>query len=164
MGNLYNVQLYVAWFILTITNMLAATYSILTCGQLYNPQNIPLLFVIIFLSYSTPTNDEYSTTSARWDRILIKLIGRRFIKYVNHLHTAEVQTPVSPPRCCQCSNQKYDPGCPFKNRPYTWKQYKSELACSWMWVYPHHGKWQSINHITYSGCTLRATWPIYCCP
>jgi len=55
-GNPCNLQLFAACVILCITNMLAATCSILTWVLLYIPQDFPLLFVIIFFSYSTPAN------------------------------------------------------------------------------------------------------------
>jgi len=31
------------------------------------------------------------------------------------LDTAAIQTPVSPPRCCNCSHRKHNPGRTFKN-------------------------------------------------
>jgi len=65
-GNPCNLQSYSAGFILSITNMLAATNSTLTWSWLYSPENFPLLFVMIFLSYSTPATQGYTTTSARW--------------------------------------------------------------------------------------------------
>jgi hypothetical protein len=112
-----NMHLNAAGFILSITNVLAASYSILPWSWLYNPQDFPLLFIIIFLFSSTPTNLGYTTTSARTERIQIQPIARRFVKYSSYRHTARMQTPIVPPWRCQCSHQIYDPGCTFKNRP-----------------------------------------------
>jgi len=47
---LYPVQLYTAGFSLNWRCKLAVTHSILTCSWLYNLQDFPLLFVIIFLT------------------------------------------------------------------------------------------------------------------
>jgi len=47
---LYAVQLYAAGFSLNGRCKLAVTHSILTCSELYNLQDFPLLFMIIFLT------------------------------------------------------------------------------------------------------------------
>ena len=47
---LYTVQLYTAGFGLNWTCKLAVTRSIMTCSWLYNLQDFPLVFVIIFLT------------------------------------------------------------------------------------------------------------------
>jgi len=117
LGNPCNLQSYAAGFMLSIMNKLAATYSILTWSSLYIPQDFQLHFVIIFFSYSTPSNHGYTTTSARWLKIRNKQIDGRFIQYVTHSHTARTQTPVSPLWRCQWSHQKNDPGCTFENHP-----------------------------------------------
>jgi len=51
---------------------------------------------IIFLSYCTPAYHGYTKTSARWQRIQIEQIDRRFIQCVTCWHPATTQTPVSP--------------------------------------------------------------------
>ena len=78
-GTHSNLQLYPAEFILSLTNMLAANYSIVTWSELYNRQNFPLLFIIVFLSNSTPANHGYTTTSAWSEQIQIQPIGRPFV-------------------------------------------------------------------------------------
>jgi len=116
-GNPCNLQPYSAWFILSITIMLAATYSIPTRSQLYSPQGFPLPLVIIFLSYSSPAHLGYSTTSAQWERIEYRPIGRHYTKYGYSRQTTRARTQVSSLRPCQCSHQTYDPGCKFHNPP-----------------------------------------------
>jgi len=136
-GNTCNLQLYTAGFTLSTTSMLAANYCILTWSKLYNPLDFLLLFVIIFLSYSTLAYHGYTTTQARSKLIQIQLIGRPFIKYVTYWHTARTQTPVSPPQCSQCSHKKDDAECTLQNHLLDWKKPDQEAACSWMWVYPY---------------------------
>jgi len=65
-----------------------------------------------------------ATTSARWERIEYRPIGRCYIRYGHSWHTTRVQTQDSSPRRCQCSHQTYDPGCPFNNRLQDCKQRK----------------------------------------
>jgi hypothetical protein len=49
-GNLCNLTIYAAEFILSIINILATNYSILTWRYLYNPPEFPHLFIIIHIS------------------------------------------------------------------------------------------------------------------
>jgi hypothetical protein len=112
-----NLRLYTAGSSLSITNVLATNYAILTWSYLCNPKGFPLLFVIIFLYYSTPANHEYTPVSARLERIQINTIGRRFIKYIAYRHTTWMQTPVSPLQCCEFSHQMYDPKWTFRMCP-----------------------------------------------
>jgi len=51
-GDPCNLQLYAVGFLLSIMSKLAVTHSILTWRQLYIAQDIPLLFIIIFLRTS----------------------------------------------------------------------------------------------------------------
>jgi len=44
-------------------------------------------------------------------------VGGCYIKFVTLFHTVRQYTPVTPQRPCQCSHQKYDPGCTSQNRP-----------------------------------------------
>jgi len=110
-----NLQSNAAWFNLREMCNLAVTYFILTCSEVYIPQDFPLLFVIIFLSYSTPAHHGYKNTSASWERHRTRWINRHFTRYVTLWHTAWMQTPVSPLQCRQCGHQKYVPGCTFTN-------------------------------------------------
>jgi len=112
-----NLWSYAAGIILSITYKLAANYSILTWCSLYIPQDFPLHFVIIFLSYSTPPKHGFTQTAARWWRIWCEPIDGRDIEYVNPCHTMRTHRQVSPPQGCQWSHQNYDPGCTFRNRP-----------------------------------------------
>jgi hypothetical protein len=77
----------------SITNDLAATYPILTRSLLYIPQDLLLLFVIIFLCYSTPPTHGYKNTSARSDGIRIEPNDRHFSRYVTPWHRARTVTP-----------------------------------------------------------------------
>jgi len=104
-GNPCNIQTYAPGFLLSRTCVLAVGWSILTSSKQYIPQNYPLLFVIIFLSYCTPANHGYTKTSARWQRIQIEQIDRRFIQCVTCWHPATTQTPVSPLQCSQSPPQ-----------------------------------------------------------
>jgi len=115
-GNPWNLQSCPAGFMLSIMYKLAATHSLLTWSSLYIPQDFPLLSIIIFLSYFTPANDGYTTTSARWLRIQSRLIDGRFIWYISPWHTARMQIWVTPPQCCKWSHRKCDRGCTWKNR------------------------------------------------
>jgi hypothetical protein len=78
LGNPCNLQPYATAINLSITYDLAATYVILTSSYLYIPQDLPLHFVIIFLSYSTPASDGYTNISARSDRIRIEPYNGHF--------------------------------------------------------------------------------------
>jgi hypothetical protein len=115
---------------------------------------------VLFIAH----NQGYQTTSARSEQIQIQPIGICVVKYIKDQHTASTQTPVSPVQCCQCSHWINDPGCTFKKRLKEWKQHLYDAACSWTWVYAYYGQRLSIDHIPWSGCTRRATWPIYSCP
>jgi len=116
-GNLCTLQSYPAGFMLGIMYKLAATYSNPSWSLLYIRQDFPLLFVIIFLSYSILEKHGYTTISARWRRIRSKLIDRCFVQDVTPRHTAGTETPVSPPWHFQWSHPQYDPGCTFINSP-----------------------------------------------
>jgi len=72
-------QQYATAFILSRTYMLAVTYSNVTSIQLYIPQYFPLLFVIVFHSYSTPAQHGDTYNSPRWQRIQIEPIEGPFI-------------------------------------------------------------------------------------
>lgn len=61
-GNCCNSQPYTAAFNLSITHMLVATYTILTWSQVDIAPDFPFLFVIFFLSCSTPPNNGYINT------------------------------------------------------------------------------------------------------
>jgi len=111
-----NVQSNAAWFNLSEPCKLAVTFFVLTRSEVYFPQDFPLLFIIIFLSYSTPANHGYTNTSARWEQHQTRQINRCYTQYVTLWHTARMQTPVSPQQCSQCGHQSYDLGCTFKNR------------------------------------------------
>ena len=108
---------------LSITYRLAAIYYILTSTSLYVSQDFPHLFVIIFLSYSTPPNHGYTNTSARWRQIRSMPIDGCFIQDITPWHSARMRTSDNPPWCCQWSHQKYDPGCTFKNLLYNQQQH-----------------------------------------
>jgi len=97
-GNPCNLQPNAAGFILSRICKLAATESLLTWSRLCIPQDIPLHFVIIFLSYSTPATDGYPNHSARWERPQFKPIDGRFIPGATPRHTATTQRVVCPPR------------------------------------------------------------------
>jgi len=116
-GNPRNLHSYAARLMLSITYMLAATYSILTWSSLYIPQDFPLLFFIIFLSYPSPPNHGYTNISVMWRQKYGKPINGHFGQYVTPLFTAITPTPVSPLRHSQWIRQRHDPGCRFKNRP-----------------------------------------------
>ena len=75
-----NLWLCAAGFSLNRMCKLAVTDFILTCRYQYIPQNFPLLFVIIFLTFSTTASHGSTSTSARCDWIRIKPNDRRFIQ------------------------------------------------------------------------------------
>ena len=104
-GNRCILQPHATGFIFSRKCKLAVTYSILTWSRLYIPQDFPLLFIIIFLCYSTPANHGYTNTSARWEQIRIKPIDGCFIPCVTQWNTATMQTTVSTLRRCQCSDR-----------------------------------------------------------
>jgi len=151
LGHPWKLQPYAAGFILSKTCKLAVTYSILTWSWPYIPQDLPLLFVIIFLSYSTPANNAYTNTPASWERIRIKPIDGRFIPCVTCWFTATTQATVSPPQRWQCSHRRYDPVCAFKHCQSDGKRQEYEAACNWMGVYPYRGKRGSTNSLVHSG-------------
>jgi len=64
-GNPCNLQVYAVRFILSRMCMLSVIHWILTWSWLYIPYNFPLLFIIILLSMSTPTNYHCIKTTGR---------------------------------------------------------------------------------------------------
>jgi len=108
-----NLERYVAGCILSRMCKLTVIHSLVTYSLLYIPQNFPL-FVIIFLTFSTTASHGSTNTSARCDSIRIEPNGWRFIQCTPGRDTIAMQTPVSPPRRCNCSHQKYGPGRTFK--------------------------------------------------
>jgi len=130
-GNPCNSLSYAAGFMLSIMYKLAATYCILTWRSLYIPQDLPLHFVIIFLSLSTPANHRYTTTSAGWWRIRSKPINWRFIWYFTPWPTAGMQTPVSPPQCYQWSHQNMTKDAHFNIVRKTGSSKNTKLHASW---------------------------------
>jgi len=111
-----------AWPRLSAMYNLAVTCFIFTWSEVYIPQEFPLLFVIIFLSYSTQVKHDYTYTSARCERHLTRQITGYYSQYVTLRHTARMETPVSSPQWCQCGHQKYNWGCTFKNHLWNWNQ------------------------------------------
>jgi len=75
-----------------------------------------------------------------------------------------MQTPVSPPRSCQCSHRKQDAGRTVKNCLYNQKLHEQDAARNWMWACPYHGIWPSIDSIMNSRYMAGATWQISGCP
>jgi hypothetical protein len=108
-----NLQRYAAGCILSRTCKLTVIHSLVTCSLLYIPQDFPL-FVIIFLTFSTTASHGSTNTSARFESIRIEPNGGRFIQCSPGRDTIATQTPVSPPRRCNCSHRKYGPGRTFK--------------------------------------------------
>jgi len=104
--NSCNLQSNAAWFNLNELCNSAVTYFILTCSEVYIPQDFPLLFTIIFLSYSTPANHGNINTSARLEWHRTRWINGRYTQLIILWHTARMQTRVSSPQCCQCGHQK----------------------------------------------------------
>jgi len=109
-----NVQPYAAGFLMSTMCKLAVNYAIVTWSSLYIPQDFPLLFVIIFLSYCRKVNQDYRNTSAWWEWIRNEPIDRLFIQCSTRWHTATQQTPFSPPQSWQCNHRNYDSGCTFQ--------------------------------------------------
>jgi len=72
-------------------------------------------FVIIFLTFSTTASHSSTDASDRCDWILIEPNDGHFIECAPAWDTVAKQTPVSPPRCCNRSHQKYGPGHKFEN-------------------------------------------------
>ena len=108
-----NLQWYAAGYVLRRTCKLTVIHSLVTCSLLYIPQDFPL-FVIIFLTFSTTASHGSTNTSARCDSIRIEQNSGRFIQCTPGWNTASMQTPVSPPRRCNCSHWKYGPEHSFK--------------------------------------------------
>jgi hypothetical protein len=94
--------------------MLTVIHSLVTYSLLYIPQEFPL-FVIIFLTFSTPASHGSTNTSAWCDSFWIEPNGGRFIQCAPRWDTAATQISVSLPRRCNCSHRKYGPGSTFKN-------------------------------------------------
>jgi len=116
-GDPSNLLLYAPGFNWSIMYNLAATYGILTWSKLFNLQDFSLLFMIIFLSHSTPPNHGFINTSTLGDWSRIKPKDGWFCQYITQWHTARMPSPVSPQRRWQGCHQIYDPGCTFRNCP-----------------------------------------------
>jgi len=108
-----NLQQYAAGCILSRTCKLSVIHSHVTDSLLYSPQDFPL-FVMIFLTISTTASHGSTNTSARFDSIRIEPNGGRFVQCTPGRDTIATQTPVSPPRLCNCSHRKYGPGRTYK--------------------------------------------------
>jgi len=109
------LQIYPTGLNLGRTCKLAVTHFILTWTWLYIPQDFPLLFIIIFLWYSTPADCGNTNASARWERIQIQWNDGCFLQCVTRWDTTTMYAPVCPPSCCQCSHHNYDRGRTFDN-------------------------------------------------
>jgi len=107
-----NLQRYATGCILSRTCKLTVIHSLVTYSLLYIPQDFPL-FVIIFLTFSTTAGHGSTNTSAGIDSIQIEPNGVRFIQCTPGRDTIATQTPVRPPRHCNCSHRKYGPGRTF---------------------------------------------------
>ena len=107
-----NLQLYPVGCLLSTTCKLTVIYSLVTCGLLNIPQDIPL-FVIIFFTFSTIASHGSTNTLGWCDSIWIEPHNGRFIQCARCWDTAAMQTPVSPPRRCNCNHRKYGPGRTF---------------------------------------------------
>jgi len=111
----FNLQLYSSGKNLSRMWKLTVIHSIVTCGLIDIPQDFPL-FVIIFFTFSTTASHGSTNTSARCDWIRIKPNDGRFLERTPGCDTAATtQTPVTPPRRCNCSHWKYGPGRTFYN-------------------------------------------------
>jgi len=140
---------------------LAVTRSIFTWSWLYILQGFPLLFVIIFLTFSTTASHGCTKSSARSEWIRIDPNDRRFNEYAICWNTAATETPGSPLWHFWSSRQQYDPGRSFQNCLSNRKQQEYEAAWHQIRVEPYWGRWPSTNNIMYCCCTYRAAWQIY---
>jgi hypothetical protein len=98
-----NLQLYAARLNMSRTCKLTVLNSIVTCSLLYIHQNIHL-FVIIFLTVPIRASHGSTNTSARCDWLQIELNNWGLNGCAPGSDTAAIQTPVSPPQPCNCSN------------------------------------------------------------
>jgi len=108
-----HLELYAAGYKLSRMCNLTVIHSLVTCSLLYFPQDFPL-FVIIFVTFSTPASHGATKILAQCDWIRIELNDGRFIQRAPGWDTAALQTPISPPQHCNCSQRKYNPGPTFK--------------------------------------------------
>lgn len=148
-GNPCNLQLDTVGFILTRTCKSAIVHSVLTRSLLYIPQNFPLVFIIIFISFSTWGNYRSTNTSAKCEHIRCKPINRYFVQCAFCWNVAPMQTPVSPPLYCQCSLWRYNPGQTCENGQYSQTQWELEAACDGMWGNLYWDRWWTTNFIMY---------------
>lgn len=88
-------------------------HFILTGSKQYIPQDLPLLFVIIFLTFFTMANPGCAITSARCKQIGIELRNRRFIQCTSRCDRATMQKQVCLPVCCECRHGQSNPGLAF---------------------------------------------------
>jgi hypothetical protein len=109
------LERYAAGCNLSRTCKLTVIRSLVTCSLQYIPQDFPL-FIFFFLTFSTRASHGPTNTSARCDSIWIMQNSVRFIHCTPGWHTTAMQTPDSTPRRCNCSHQKFGPGCTFKKR------------------------------------------------
>jgi len=89
---------------------------------LSSSSELPTSFRHHHLLTSTAANHGSTKTSARWEWSRIEQNNGRFIQYTTRWDPTTTQTPLSSPRHCKCSHQKYDPWCTVKNCPWNWKQ------------------------------------------
>jgi len=159
----YNVQVgcYSFYFDLTPTIYCSGHP---TSFHYHLPQDFPLLFVIIYLIFSTTPYHGSSESSAWYWRIGTKWNDKCFIQYTTHWDTATLQTPVSPLQHYQCSHWKYHPIRTFDIGPQIWRQHEQETPHDRMCVQLSPGSQPSTDHIIYSWCMQRAKWTIYSCP
>jgi len=99
---LCTLRLYAVGFMLRRMCKLAVIHSVLSWSQLYIPQDFPLLFVIILLTFSTTASHGSTYNSAMWESIPIELNDRHLIYFATCRHTAARKTPVHSLQRCQC--------------------------------------------------------------
>jgi len=107
-GITFNLQRFAAGYMLSRMSKFTFIHSLVTCSLLYIPQDFPL-FVIIFLINPTTASHGSTNTSTHCELIWIKPNVWHFIQCAPGWDPAATQTPVSPPRHCNCSHWKYDP-------------------------------------------------------
>jgi len=146
-------QLHTVAIIISRTGKLADAHSISTGSYLCCPQNIPHLFIIIFLCSVTGGNHGCTITWARWGQIRVEPTSSCFSQCASHWDTTILQTPLSPPWCCQCHHWIYDPAHTLENCPWILRQKEYEAACHQMWVNPYYRRWPSTSYMIYRWCT-----------
>jgi hypothetical protein len=109
-GNPWNILVFAVRFILSSMFKSDVIHFILTGTEQYIPQDLPIPFVIIFLTCFTTAKHCSTITLARYKQIGIESRNQRFIQCTNRCDRPTKQNQVCLRLRCECSCGQSNPG------------------------------------------------------